>query len=60
MSFGPDPWRQASWDGRAAANFICGGAGSGLVVFVALADVRGTALALLLAAALALVALGLF
>lgn len=60
MSFGPDPWRQASWDGRAAANFICGGAGSGLVVFVALADVRGTALVLLLAAALALVALGLF
>jgi len=37
MSFGPDPWQQQSWDARAAANFMCGGAGSGLIVFAALA-----------------------
>ena len=37
MSFGPNPWQQQSWDGRAAANFMCGGAGSGLIAFAALA-----------------------
>jgi len=37
MSFGPNPWQQQSWDGRAAANFMCGGAGCGLIVFAALA-----------------------
>lgn len=37
-SFGPDPWRQTQWDARAAANFICGGAGGGLVAFTALAQ----------------------
>ena len=55
MSFGPNPWQQQSWDGRAAANFMCGGAGSGLLVFAALA---GGPRWLLLAGA-ALVALGL-
>lgn len=33
MSFGPAPRQQKSWDWRAAANFACGGAGSGLIVF---------------------------
>ena len=56
MSFGPNPWQQQSWDARAAANFMCGGAGSGLLVFAALA---GGPRWLLLAGA-ALVALGLF
>lgn len=37
MSFGPDPWRQTSWDGRAAANFMAGGAGAGLIVVSAAA-----------------------
>ncbi len=37
MNFGPNPWQQQSWDGRAAANFMCGGAGSGLIAFAALA-----------------------
>ena len=37
MSFGPNPWHQQSWDARAAGNFMCGGAGSGLIVFAALA-----------------------
>ena len=35
MSFGPNPWQQQSWDARAAANFMCGGAGCGLIVFAA-------------------------
>ncbi len=38
--FGPDPWRQTQWDARAAANFICGGAGAGLIAFAALAQPR--------------------
>jgi phenylacetyl-CoA:acceptor oxidoreductase subunit 2 len=38
MSFGPDPWQQTSWDARAAANFMAGGAGAGLIVASALAS----------------------
>lgn len=37
MSFGPHPWHQQSWDARAAANFMAGGAGSGVIVGAALA-----------------------
>lgn len=37
MSYGPDPWRQTAWDARAAANFMAGGAGSGLIVVSAMA-----------------------
>lgn len=33
--FGPRPWQQTSWDARAAANFMAGGAGSGLIVAAA-------------------------
>lgn len=55
MTFGPNPWQQQHWDWRAAGNFIGGGAGSGLIVCVALtAAPRGP---MLLGAAL--VALGL-
>ena len=36
MSYGPTPWLQTNWDIRAALNFICGGAGSGLLVAAAL------------------------
>jgi len=32
MSFGPKPWQQLHWDERAAANFILGGSGAGLLV----------------------------
>jgi len=60
MSFGPNPWHQTSWDARAAANFMCGGAGAGLIVFAALSGARGPALNALLGAGLALVGLGLF
>ena len=59
-SYGPDPWQQTSWDWRAAGNFVCGGAGSGLIVFAALANAGGAALAALVLAGLALVGLGLF
>ena len=58
--YGPDPWQQRSWDWRAAGNFICGGAGAGLIVFAALANAGGTALAALMLVGLALVGLGLF
>lgn len=60
IPFGPNPWHQTSWDARAAGNFVCGGAGAGLVVFTALAGLDGSARAALLLAGLALVALGLF
>jgi phenylacetyl-CoA:acceptor oxidoreductase subunit 2 len=60
MSFGPAPWQQTNWDWRAAANFVCGGAGSGLIVFTALAGAQGAALAWLILAGLALIGLGLF
>ncbi len=58
--YGPDPWHQTSWDARAAGNFICGGAGAGLVVFAAFARAGSTAQAWLTLAGLALVGLGLF
>lgn len=35
-AFGPNPWQQTSWDWRAAGNFICGGAGTGLLMARAL------------------------
>ncbi len=59
MSFGPNPWQQTQWDWRAAGNFIGGGAGSGLIVFAALAGMNGTSAVALLLAGLALVGLGL-
>jgi phenylacetyl-CoA:acceptor oxidoreductase subunit 2 len=59
MSYGPNPWQQAHWDWRAAGNFICGGAGSGLLVFAVLSGVAGLAGTLLVLAGLGLVGLGL-
>ncbi len=59
MTYGPHPWQQTAWDWRAAGNFIGGGAGSGLIVFTALARVEGAAAAALLLAGLALIGLGL-
>ena len=59
MSFGPDPWQQTSWDARAAANFIGGGAGCGLLLFTWLAQAQGSLRMGLLGLALALVSLGL-
>lgn len=58
-SYGPSPWRQASWDARAAGNFIGGGMGGSLIVFAALSGAGGLSLAALILAGLALVAMGL-
>ena len=59
MSFGPNPWQQASWDWRAAGNFIGGGAGSGLIIATAVSALQGTMAAVLLLVGMALVGLGL-
>jgi phenylacetyl-CoA:acceptor oxidoreductase subunit 2 len=59
MSFGPAPWQQTNWDARAAGNFMCGGAGAGLIVFAALSGASGPALTALLLGGLALVGAGL-
>ncbi|MBC7917820.1 MAG: dimethyl sulfoxide reductase anchor subunit [Rhodoferax sp.] len=61
--FGPNPWQQASWDWRAAGNFIGGGAGAGLLVASALFAAPDAASAWaarwILVVGLALVGLGL-
>lgn len=54
------PRQQRNWDARAAANFICGGAGGGLLFAVALASLHGEDLRPLVVIALALVGMGLF
>jgi phenylacetyl-CoA:acceptor oxidoreductase subunit 2 len=63
MNYGPRPWVQQHWDWRAAANFVCGGAGAGLVAFTGLAALAtgaaGAAVALPLVAGFALVGVGL-
>ncbi|MFZ4481194.1 MAG: DmsC/YnfH family molybdoenzyme membrane anchor subunit [Rhodoferax sp.] len=57
--FSPNPWQQTSWDWRAAGNFICGGAGTGLLITAAIySSSAGTPVALIFAG-LALVGLGL-
>src|SRR5499427_6656617 len=38
---GVEPWHQPHWDWKAAANFLCGGAGAGLFVFAAAASLSG-------------------
>ncbi|MBI5898407.1 MAG: dimethyl sulfoxide reductase anchor subunit [Rhodocyclales bacterium] len=53
------PKQQRNWDWRAAANFICGGSGGGLLLYAAFAGFgRGSALAALLAG-MTLIATGL-
>lgn len=59
MSFGPNPWQQAHWDWRAAGNFICGGAGAGLLVFTVLSRLQGPIATVALLAGLGLIGLGL-
>lgn len=56
MSFGPKAWIQQHWDARAAANFMLGGAGAGLLIAAALGYPDGRAPILL---ALGLIAAGL-
>jgi phenylacetyl-CoA:acceptor oxidoreductase subunit 1 len=38
---GVEPWHQPHWDWKAAANFLCGGAGAGLFAFAATASLGG-------------------
>jgi phenylacetyl-CoA:acceptor oxidoreductase 26-kDa subunit len=59
MSYGPNPWQQSHWDWRAAGNFICGGAGSGLIVYTLLSSTSRLSATLLVLAGLGLVGLGL-
>jgi phenylacetyl-CoA:acceptor oxidoreductase subunit 2 len=59
MSFGPRPWQQAHWDWRAAANFVFGGAGVGLIVAITIAWQDSPATRALMLAGAALVGLGL-
>jgi len=54
------PIRQTSWDWRASANFIFGGAGTGLFIASAFAAFGGMNVMLPMLAAMALVGLGLF
>ena len=56
---GVEPWHQQHWDWKAAANFLCGGAGTGLFVFTALSDPVDPAPRLLGLASLGLIGLGL-
>jgi phenylacetyl-CoA:acceptor oxidoreductase subunit 2 len=53
------PKQQRNWDWRAAANFICGGAGGGLLLFAAFAGFGGTAMLAMLLAGMALIGTGL-
>jgi len=53
------PWLQSNWDLRAAGNFVFGGAGTGLVIFAAIAHAFGAAYAIPALGGLALVGLGL-
>jgi len=53
------PWHQPNWDARAAANFIGGGTGTGILVAAAIAGAAGAPYRPLAFLALGLVALGL-
>jgi phenylacetyl-CoA:acceptor oxidoreductase subunit 2 len=53
------PKQQRNWDWRAAANFICGGAGGGLLLFAAFAGFGRTATLAALLAGMALIGTGL-
>jgi phenylacetyl-CoA:acceptor oxidoreductase subunit 2 len=56
---GVEPWHQKHWDWKAAGNFLCGGAGAGLLGAAAIASFAGTPPLLPALAALAVIACGL-
>jgi Fe-S-cluster-containing dehydrogenase component/DMSO reductase anchor subunit len=56
---GVEPWHQKHWDWKASANFLCGGAGTGLFGFATIASLGGTPILLPGLSALALIACGL-
>ena len=55
---GVEPWHQQHWDWKAAGNFICGGAGTGLFTFAAAASLRKVPLYPIGFVALAIIGLG--
>jgi len=57
---GVEPWHQTHWNWKAAGNFLCGGAGTGLFAVAAVAGFDGVSIAVPALIALALIALGLF
>lgn len=59
MSYGPKPWQQRHWDWRAAANFMCGGAGAGLIALAPFIGTQGLPLQLAMLGGVALIGLGL-
>lgn len=56
---GASPRLQQNWDWRAASNFICGGAGGGLLFAAALLSLAGIDVRALLVAGMALIGIGL-
>jgi len=59
VSYGPRPWQQLHWDERAAANFMLGGTGAGLLVAWAVSAAVTPGWQGYLLAGLAFIALGL-
>jgi len=58
-SRGVEPWHQKHWDWKASGNFLCGGAGVGLLSFATIVGLNGTPIWLPGLVALALIACGL-
>jgi Fe-S-cluster-containing dehydrogenase component/DMSO reductase anchor subunit len=56
---GVEPWHQKHWDWKASGNFLCGGAGTGLLAFTSIAGLDGDVQLVPGLAALALIACGL-
>lgn len=57
---GVEPWHQPHWNWKAAANFLCGGAGSGLLAVAAVIAIAGEPFTMPALTGLGLVATGLF
>jgi len=57
---GVEPWHQPHWNWKAAANFLCGGAGSGLLAVAAAIAIAGEPFTMPALIGLGLVATGLF
>ncbi len=56
---GVEPWHQKHWDWKASGNFLCGGAGAGLLAAAAITSFAGIPPLLPVLAALAIIACGL-
>ena len=56
---GVEPWHQKHWDWKASGNFLCGGAGAGLLAFATIASFAGIPVLVPGLVALAMIALGL-